>query len=403
MEYTIPVFQFASMVEKIASLNKRAVKLGIETHLWAEVVGGEYIRKIEKDTYDGIVKRDVLVCDVKLHGDLPKLDGWQLIAVLSNFEGQVLIEVVPGETVDTKYWSTRNPEYCDHCHTNRKRNDTFLVRHEDGRMMQVGRQCLRDFLGHNANALMTWGNLFAGLNADIEEMSRGGGGWGDPIYKMENIMPEVVAITRKCGWLSRTKARESYGKTATADTVLELQRQPRSPKDEEFQKEIAQMIAEDATIKAEAQKIIEFVQNAVQKDDLNDYEYNLSVVYNREVPIMNDRTAGIACSAIAYYQNSIREKVARESAPESNWLGVVGDKITATVTVYSKGYHESDYGTTVRINAKDADGNVIVTFGSGAALWDMEEGETYTIKGKIKKLDEFRGVKQTSLSHVKLG
>lgn len=402
MQYTIPTFKFASVVEKVDALNKRAEKLNIETRLSVATIGDEYIRRIEQETYDGVVKLDVRVTDVELIGDLPKLDGWQLVAVLSNFEGQVLIETVPGESVDTKYWSTRNPEYCDHCHTNRKRNDTFIVRHEDGRMMQVGRQCLRDFLGHNANALMTWGNLFAGLNADFEEMSRGGGGWGDPIYRMETIMPEVVAVTRKCGWLSRGKAREQYGKTATADMVLDLQRFPRTKEEREFQEEIARMIAEDASITEEATKIIEFTKNAVQKDDLNDYEYNLSVIYNREVPIMSNRTAGIACSAIAYYNNAMKQKVEREATKESNWIGSVGDKIVATVIIKHKQFIESDYGTTVLLKMEDEQGNQITWFGSGQAAWDMEVDETYTIKGAIKKCDTFRDIKQTVLTRVRV-
>jgi hypothetical protein len=98
----------------------------------------------------------------------------------------------------------------------------------------------------------------------------------------------------------------------------------------------------------------------------------------------------------------MRERKERESQLPSEWQGNVGDKIQRVVTIYSKGYHESDYGTSVRLNMRDAEGNVYVTFGSGSSLWDAEVDTEVTIKGSIKKLDEFRGIKQTILTRVKV-
>lgn len=400
MEYTLPSHRIAVMIEKVAHLNKRANKLGLNTIL--SVVPKWETERIER-VYSDVAwdvkpeSRDILVVDVELLGDMPKLDGWRLVAVLSNFEGQVLIETVPGESVDNKYWSTRNPEYCDHCHTNRARNETFLVQHNDGRVMQVGRQCMKDFLGHNANALMTWGNLFAAFDAEF----RGNFAGAEQVFKMSEVMPVVVAVCRDSGWVSRTKARESYAVgPATADRVLDVLELARTKEQKQYQEKIAALI--DDSVKSEAQRIIDFTQQAVQKDDLNDYEYNLSVIYNREVPIMSHRTAGIACSAIAYYNNAMKQKVEREARPESNWLGSVGDKIVATITVKHKQFLESDYGTTVLLKMEDESGNQVTWFGTGQAAWDMEVDNTYTIKGSIKKCDEYKGIKQTVLTRVKV-
>src|SRR3972149_3916096 len=58
----------------------------------------------------------------------------------------MILRNVPGETLPESW--RRADQKCDHCGLIRKRNETFVVRHEDGTLKQIGRQCIADFLGH---------------------------------------------------------------------------------------------------------------------------------------------------------------------------------------------------------------------------------------------------------------
>lgn len=62
----------------------------------------------------------------------PKVDGWVFVAALTHVEGVgTVLRVCPGANVaegELSRFRTASPENCDHCHTKRRRTDTFIVR-----------------------------------------------------------------------------------------------------------------------------------------------------------------------------------------------------------------------------------------------------------------------------------
>ena len=74
---------------------------------------------------------------------------------------------------------------------------------------------------------------------------------------------------------------------------------------------------------------------------------------------------------------------------------------------------ETRFGSTILIMAKDSAGNVVKTFASGKAGWDILEisNEAYahslghptvTITGTVKAHEEYKGEKNTVLTRIKL-
>ena len=74
--------------------------------------------------------------------------SWTLIATLRHRPGHpTSIRLArPGERINTEAWS-RSEGWCEHCRTRRARRTTYLLRHEDGRLAQVGSSCLAEFTG----------------------------------------------------------------------------------------------------------------------------------------------------------------------------------------------------------------------------------------------------------------
>lgn len=104
--------------------------------------------------------------------------------------------------------------------------------------------------------------------------------------------------------------------------------------------------------------------------------------------------------------SSIKESIekAAEVTPEeaaSEYVGTVGEVYDNEVEVVSTFVsHAGYYGPTTIIGMKDADGNKLVWFSSGMA--SVERGEKIRIKGRVKKHEEYRGVKQTTLTRCKV-
>lgn len=88
----------------------------------------------------------------------------------------------------------------------------------------------------------------------------------------------------------------------------------------------------------------------------------------------------------------------------SNYIGEVGQKVETTVTLKRVSFFETNYGyygTTVAILCfEDNNGNVIVWKTSSAPNIDV--GDTMTIRGTVKELGEYKGVKQTVLTRCKI-
>lgn len=79
----------------------------------------------------------------------------------------------------------------------------------------------------------------------------------------------------------------------------------------------------------------------------------------------------------------------------STFIGEVGDRITAQLTVLKTSEFDTKYGKAAKHIMEDADHNIYSWLTSSKIL---TEGQTYTIKGSVKAHETFRGEKQTVLS-----
>jgi hypothetical protein len=168
---------------------------------------------------------------VSITGETPSLAGWTFVAVLEPLtteDGQTenLVQCLPGETCPVEFRSAIGR--CDHCKMTRRRNQTFVVRNVSGEYKCVGRQCVKDFLGYNGDPhkFASWAESLAELSsmcgsAEDEEWMGGGGRIADA-WDLPRFLTLVACRVRLFGWVSRSTARDSYEKQATADVVLEM-------------------------------------------------------------------------------------------------------------------------------------------------------------------------------------
>ena len=78
---------------------------------------------------------------------------------------------------------------CDHCHSKRKRNLYFIVRH-NGEVKQIGSGCVREYLGESIYSVFTG---FYKLAGEFEEISEKGLPGSRPVY-YESVLDIAKAV-----------------------------------------------------------------------------------------------------------------------------------------------------------------------------------------------------------------
>ena len=388
--YEVPEENVRALGEHLAKLNRRAEKLGLAPATVSQV--GYVDRPVWRDnkpvlTFTG---QPVLRRYAQLTVDFVsvRLAGWTLAAAIDHLvleDGEVanLIRCAPGVSGLPSSYRT-DAATCDHCQAQRKRRQTFVVAHEDGRLARVGRQCLRDFLGgKDADRLLAQATWLLEFTAALDEgMSYGGGSHGLSRFDVTTILAYTAAAVRSHGWFSRAAARESQV-LATADRVWGYVTY-RSPKDGDKPPALTE---EDRAL---AEATMEWVRG-LDGEAVSDYLHNLRVACLQGG--VGYREVGLASSALTAY---VREQgrmaaAAAEAAMPGYHLGDVGTKFTLNgapealeVTICGRHSVEGEYGVTTIFRFRTATGADLLWRASGAMPAQLDRGARVVVTGTVK-------------------
>lgn len=394
--------RMAELEHKVAKINRRAKKLGCP-EVTLEV--SEPYDVPVKDPETGKVTHYLRKRSVKVVGEPPRVEGWSLVAKLMHLDGVVIIAAVPGETVPVEF-RTVSPGRCDHCHTNRRRDDTFVLRNDaEGTYKVVGRNCLADFLGgHDPKRVAAMCELMIALGEACEEEESWSCGRG--YYRLDplDVLSRTSVSIREDGWLSRTAARDRMdGPAATADLV--------SNDFFSLSAEYRDRLAEKATAadKKEAEEAWEWAATAGEGTD-SDYLYNVRTV--AQMTSIDTRLLGITCSILVAYRKHVEREIERRKAKaESKHFGTPGKREVFDLTLVGYTTCEGYYGTTHIFRFIEGEGNRATWFSSRDVdfFWKVDEhgepvelrkGDTFTMKATVKKHESYKGVAQTVLTRV---
>lgn len=393
--FQIPSWNIPKLKEEIARLNKRANKIGCDpiqviTHKVEYLVEDEH--KIE-------------IHYIELKGQGPKLNGWKFLGTLDHSEyDEPIVKTVPGETIPTEYFHADG--VCDHCHVDRYRKETFILQHENGGYKQVGRSCIKDFLGHNPNQVASYLSQVNGLMTALIEGTPegwedgegyyGGGSKYDWYFDKIEILKITAAMIRSFGWVSRTRANDEDIQ-ATADDVAFLVLPSISNQEREAKKQLKESIRwNDEKDLATAEAAITWLE---KQDDTKDYFHNLKLINKKDDVSL--KVFGIWCSLIATYQKAEEEINAKDNVKNINeWIGNVKERREFNVHVSKIIPTEGYYGWTYIHKMVDNEGHSLTWFSSSRG--DMEEGGNYNIVGTVKKHDKYNDWKQTIITRVKI-
>jgi len=435
--YIVPETNLATLLEQIAKLNKRCAKLSIPAitvtteidHTRHEYKQDDYMGNavfkwfaevdLHKVPAKAIATGRVLnMYEVAITGTAPKYDGWRFIATLEpltagDAEAINLVMTVPGEKCPTSYMKAEHVGRCDHCNAKRNRKQTFVVQHDNGTFKAVGRQCIKDFLGHtDPQKLAAWAEMLAELGsmasgAEGDEWL--GGCSAKPSYDLGFYLSWVAGVVHNKGWVSRSKAKETYGTQATVDLTNWVLNPGKM--DDETRREWEELKALCTPTEADKTEAAEALDWALGLDiealmaapgGGDNYLANVAALARARV--INDKTCGLGGSIIAAFARA-REKVRAAAAKlPSSHVGVVGKLDTYRVRCERVIPREGMYGVTfiTKLVAWDAEKGGYANDMTWFATTDhgMKEGKFYTVTGAVKAHEEYQGRAQTVVMRV---
>lgn len=403
--FKVPAGNLPALQARITELAKRAAKVAKKGNLLDStaiglMVGDKVVDCAENEAHP----RVYFLCTVS--GSTPKLADWSFIATLQHEEGGTILRSVPTASFPE---GTLTPyrfagPVCEHCKFNRKRNDTFVVRHDNGSCKQVGRNCLADFTGvKSPEALAAMAELLAvaGEAAEAAEAFEGGGG-GEITEDIGAYLAYVAAAIRNDGWLSRTKARDEGGQ-ATADTAWNVMHSGRGDHERRQSRgEWVSPVGRDVELAKTALEWSDVHLTEADPNSLGDYEHNLRVAVVGGV--VTHRLAGIIASLISYYERAqgkiLRAKAAesiKDAANKAGYVGSVGKRCNFKASLVAVFDFTSNYGVVHVHKFLTPEGSILV-WKTGSDKLDLG---SYSIAGSVKEHSEYKGELQTVLTRCK--
>lgn len=394
----------------IERMNRRAKKLGlppVALEILERTVKKQRLVRGDVDpqlTIHEPVEVGVEVCRVRVSAQPLKLPGnWQLAARLDFEEGGTIVSAVPGVEIPSHFRTSDC--ICEHCKTKRRRAHTYVVRNvKEERHVQVGSDCISDFLGHESPAAIA---------AQLEFMSTlivGLGGFGDPdqepgergsraprYWDAKGLLSVACASVREHGYISVGASKDALAAgnftPSTKDRVLTHLHGVRK---EDF---ITSTDEDDAR----AEKILRWVREEVAavpaEQRQNEYMNNIAVALGGE--FVRDRFVGIAVSAIPTYDREMGIRVAREGRSKtSRHVGVKGERADFGFRVRQTKSIIGAYGTSTICIFEDEAGNEFKWFATGSPP-AFSPGDHVLLKATVVKHEEYKGVRQTVINRCK--
>lgn len=125
---------------KVEMLNRRAARFNLAP---MTVTVMRVCEEHYKD--DSGIDRTYRINSIELSGCQPHINEWIVVARIEfTDEGNFVVSAPGIENVNPEWRIVGNR--CDHCNTNRHRNDLVVIRRTDGREKIVGRSCFADYI-----------------------------------------------------------------------------------------------------------------------------------------------------------------------------------------------------------------------------------------------------------------
>ncbi|WP_159599786.1 hypothetical protein [Agromyces humi] len=386
----IPQWEFQATsvpaaVAKVEQANAKLEKLGIEERFTYET---EYFVR----TNYGITQE---MARFTLNRPSIKFEGWSFTGAHDFTPTGEVVSHLAGDA------TSEIPEdnHCDHCGSTRARDRVYTINHPEKGTMQVGKSCLKAFLGMSPVGLWT---LESDLELDdVKYQSDHTVNPGAQVWDVDELLIAALAQTNDgAEYISRDRA--TFEQRSTGDAVALNFTTLLAAGDSAKRRRLARSIV------AWAKKL---------DGEPGTYEGNLKSIFSgkREENYVRKQHFGLAVSVVSAYhraQQAAVEKKVQEQAPPAlkSFIAPKDTKLEGvdatvekviSVEVYDP-YKRRDVTKRV-LTLRTPDGHLIKWWGGGKADEGLATGQSIRIKAAIVKDNEvYRDEYQTVVKNVRL-
>ncbi len=378
MTYFLTAAELAATRQKLSKIIARAQRRGFNGQVELTAV-----RAVRSHTTPTGSKRTVHGYDVEVIGEPPRYEGWTFVAAVDKTPAGTVVRTAPGAP------AIANAEIeagaCEHCGTVRARRHTYLIRGEDGQVKQVGKTCLKDFLGWDTNPVFIDEDS---LEADLL------GEYGSSLdrrgfdYDLLDLARVAFALTDRFGY----KSSSGYG-VSTKDEVAEILNYGKNA--ENLLDQLDGYLLDDEEVRDRLE---------VARESLTEptgFEANLSVILASDV--VERGHLGLAATVGLVYNRAVKA-AAEAHAPkyESQWIGKVGERLEVAGEVTQVTAIQGFYGTTLLVIVSVGEGDRVKMFTTAAWADAAEVGDQVKLAGQVKAHEEYEGRRETVLKRPKI-
>jgi hypothetical protein len=398
------------VMEVLEKATKKAEKLGVAKPVY-EKKGPFY-----KDTTDNLgFKIQVPYFVVEIDPGQVKLPGYTFLGKMEH-EGKFnLLYPVPGAHIDEKYRTTDC--YCDHCKLIRDRKMLYVFKRDaDGQQIQIGKNCLRDFMGIDPAVLAYYQSYDKDFASREDDDGYWGGGSRYYIDLRSFTTVTAAVIEAEGGYISNTAAKNAAergeGVQSTSGKVSDYLFPPKFGGGNEearrayqaWRSRVQSFINDD--LKARVEEAIRWIKEDWKNS--TDYAWNLKVIAEKG-SIDSDKQYGIGASLWPTYMREmgrlkeieLKRAAEKEASKSSDFVGKVGErlkKVEAHVQ-RSQFIKSGEWGDTYLYKFVDGNGMVYSWFTGPQGL---HAGDKVIFTGTVKDHKEYQGAKETQLTRCKV-
>lgn len=384
---------------KIGFIQKKAAKLGVTVPYFA------VIKEWQKEVKEKSGKTYLVeMVEVEVDNVKTALSGWNFLATVDHHEAGNVIRFSPkykGESNVEKYRNSK-PD-CDHCQHQRKRKDTFIMINEAGETKQIGRSCIKDFLGHkSAEYYAELADLVWTISQEDDEDNLSYGSKWVEVFQVLEVLEAAAMIIRLNGYRS-AKACMNGGATTSNKVSYWFGTDEKKYK-EETKEDKPKVEDQDKKV---AQEAYQMALGWEGKDLGSEFNVNLHILCKRGTAVGRD--LGMLCylpemlmkTIAKQIEDAARNKAQKELAQKSQYVGNLKERLTLELDLVRMIWlGSSQFGDSYLYSFSDAQGNVIVW--KTGVEYGIQAGSKVKLVGTVKEQSEYRGVKQTSLTRCKM-
>ncbi len=436
--------EFDKQVVKLMKLSKRLKVQEPKVHI-GEVYGetfhaiSGYITSEDGSQSSPVYKPvivDVFDVSFELGQSLCFEGGWELKGIIGHTEG-FIIPVDPDNDLPEEF--DAKDTTCDHCKTRRRRNKSFLIQNTEGEWKRVGGACVKKFLGVNPESFFKIIQAYRDFQtSDLRSCDEFGNPYHRNLWNPELQAVDIDKIISMAGtqidldggYIKNEWKEEvaGYGYGGREYTKMVRTNQGESTSDgikATFNTIESVLYTEsDYTIDSELVENVYKYWNSIEVEgrtvtqeqwnhetgEYEDVEVTMFSGYEEFMARTKEygqkkRIRIMDVSKIIPCINTYFQWVEKQKEPVSEYIGTVGEKTNMELTVVGVNGFDGAFGWTNVYQMVDVNNNSVTKFGKINERYlvsgnTIAVGSVLKFKAEVKKQEEFRGKKQTTIGRV---